>query len=199
MSLRLIIVIFTALFSASSAQFTNVSCSSNIQLQDVTFDPTLYTGSWYTLSTCSKCKSIDNVCGQVNFNQPDSSSFDLIYTGSLADGVTSPAFQAEGNLTFLQENANTWNPAYNLTLDLGIPAIYETSRFWILATEKDSSGNIGLIVTYSCLNLPGTDANAQIFFLSRYPVYYDNITYTSAAAKAKLGRIFSNVIFIRKF
>ena len=196
MSLRLIIVIFTALFSASSAQFTSVNCSSNIQLQDVTFDPTLYTGSWYTLSTCSKCKSDDNVCGQVNFNQPDSSSFDLKYTGSLANGVTSPPFQAFGNLTFLQENANTWNPAYNLTLNVGIII---TSRFWILATEKDSSGNIGLIVTYSCLNWPGTDANAQIFFLSRYPVYYDNITYTSAAAKAKLGRIFSNVIFIRKF
>ena len=114
--------------------------------------------------------------------------------------ATDPPEQAYGNLTFLEENADTWNPAYRLHLDLGLPVILETSNYWILAAEKDSSGQIGLIITYSCGLFPGTDANAQIFFLSRYPYYYDTITYNSAVEKAKLGKkLFKTNFLLRDF
>ena len=194
MKLYLLVVTLAILASASWSQITGIPCASDtydITLQDVEFDPSLYSGLWYTLSTCYNCTDVGkSLCAQVVLGQPDPSSFNLTYTGSFVTtgDATDPPEQAYGNLTFLEENADTWNPAYRLHLDLGIPVLFETSNYWILAAEKDSSGQIGLIITYSCGLFPGTDANAQIFFLSRYPYYYDTITYNSAVEKAKLGK-----------
>ena len=111
----------------------------------------------------------------------------LTYTGSLVQGsVLNDPFQAYGNFT--PNDMDTWNPVYNLYLDVGF-IIH--SNYWILANFYDSSGVLGGIITYSCIaGASGGSADAQLFFLSRYPSFYSTITYDAMkdAAIAQLTR-----------
>jgi len=179
LSLSLILVLLSSLsLLFISAQQTGVTCSSVTPIS-VPRDPSLYWGTWYTISPCRNCTNPANVCSQVAYEPVDRTNIatNVSYIGSYQlnspEGANRMAF---GTLSPL--NFDTFDPLYKLELDVGIIV---KSNFWILTTAG-SDGEITAIVTMSC-ELSGT--NQQIFFLSRKPYLVPPVTFDYLASQVQ--------------
>jgi hypothetical protein len=143
-------------------------------------DPSLYWGTWYTLSTCTTCGNPSNVCSQVTYqaNDPSSLSTNLTYIGSYnveqPSGANKQAFG-----TMINANPETFDPLYRLTINFDFGSI--SSDFWVITTAGDGK-EISAIVTMSC-NTTGSDM--LLFYLSRKPYFVAPVTFDLLESQVK--------------